>query len=150
MSDEIVERNKANWRRFQEDMIPNKKLELLDELMAPEMIVHRFGEPETWSREKFRAAYWEMTGQLDAWRTVDAINGEGDIIWARWTINFVHSVPVHGIEPTGRQLKTEEWGQIRFDDEGRVAEGWFMTSPNFIYQQLGIKVTLGPPVEQPA
>jgi len=148
MSDERVERNKANWRRFQLEMIAGKNLDLLDELMAPEMTVHRGPEPQTWTREKFREAYWQFTGRQEESRTIDAIGGEGDMIWARWTINFLHSSPLHGLEPTGMQLKSEEWGQIRFDEEGRVAEGWFIFNPMNIYEQAGAKVHIEQPAEQ--
>lgn len=149
--DDSVERNKANFVRFQQELIVGGNMDLLDELMAPTMTVHMDHgvsadtDGQEWTREQFRDAYNRMIGQRTGHRrTIDAIGGEGDTVWARWTIEYVHDREERDIPPTGNQLRYTEWGQMRYDDQNRLVEGWYASNPLTVYAQMGAKVTVEP------
>jgi len=154
MSDQ-VERNKANFKRFQQEVIVGGDFSLLPELMAPEMKVHRSAndsmvklegktipENRVWTHDQFIKGYQAAIGGAeDHRRTIEEIYGEGDVVCAKWTIERRHSDDRLGVA-SDQLIRSTEVGFIRFDDQGRMIEGWFMLDPLDIYEQAGAKVTI--------
>ena len=50
----------------------------------------------------------------------------------------VHSKPIMGVAPTGRQVQTKFWDMHRFNDQGLIAETWNITDGFAMVQQLGL------------
>ncbi|WP_262699545.1 MULTISPECIES: ester cyclase [Streptomyces] len=158
MSEESVVRNKRNFRRLQEEVIVGGDVSLVPELMAPHMRVLRGGDdsflllggrqvPEgrVITQEQFIQQYRATVGEPKVHRrTITAMHGEGDVVWARWTIEEQHDSGRYGVPPTGKVLTVEEVAMVRFDDEGRMVEGWFMRDPVEVLTQIGAKVTVEP------
>lgn len=156
---DAVARNIRNFVRFQQEVIVDGDFSVLPELVAPRMVVHRSGNqtlrtlsgepvPEGSSvidHERFRQAWRSaVAGHSHHARNVDEIHGTGDFVWARWTIEWTHTGTVHGLPATGRRVRVSETGLIRFDDAGRMAEGWFMSDPLELFAQLGLQVAVRP------
>lgn len=154
-----VELNKRNFVRFQQDVIVNGDFSALPEVFAPEVVVHRVANtslrwlegtplpdgPVVMSHETFSRAWRNaVDGRTDHLRVIDEIHGTADVVWARWTIEWTHDSTIHGIPPTGRRIRTTETGLFRFDERGRMVEGWFMADPLELFEQLGATVTVTP------
>jgi predicted ester cyclase len=91
--------------------------------------------------ERFISGWKRMTGLLsDQERTIEAIGGEGDTVWARWRISATHSGAYLGVPPTGKRLHYTEVGFLRFDDDGRISEGWFLCEEVNLARQLGLSL----------
>jgi hypothetical protein len=152
--DPVVERNKANFRRFQQEVIVGGDMSLLPELQAPVMRVLRAGN-DTMVRlrggevpaerhvthEQFARSYEAAVGGArDHRRTIDEIDGAGDVVWARWTIEMRHHDDRFGVAPTNALIRRSEVARIRFDDQGLMVEGWFMLDSLDVYEQIGARV----------
>lgn len=152
-----VERNIQHFRRFQQEVAVEGDFTDLDKLMAPEILVHRPANitilqlngvetsegPVIWNREDFKKN-WKtaMAGRVDHQRTVDEIYGVGDVIFARWSIEWTHAEPIHGVPPTGRRIRISEAGIMHYDAEGRMKEGWYIADQLELFLQLGAKVNI--------
>ncbi|MFI8793722.1 ester cyclase [Streptomyces sp. NPDC055105] len=149
---DVVERNKATFRRLQEEVIVKGRVELVEEIFAPDFTTLRAGTADLMisqnrppypqsgtAHERFISGRQRMTEALsDQERTIEAIGGEGDTVWARWRISAVHSGEYLGVPPTGKRLEYTEVGFLRFDADGRIAEGWFLCDEVNIARQLGL------------
>jgi predicted ester cyclase len=158
LSSEIVERNKRNFLRLQQEVIVGGDTSLVPELMAPQMRVLRGGDDafirlagrevpngRVITQEQFVQQYRQTVGKPAVHRrTIRAIHGEGDVVWARWVIEEEHDSGRYGVPPTGKVLTVEEVAMARFDDQGRMVEGWFMRDPVEVLSQIGAKVTVEP------
>ncbi|MFE4755030.1 ester cyclase [Streptomyces mirabilis] len=158
MSEQNVERNKRNFRRLQQEVIVGGDTSLVPELMGPQLRILRGGDdsflllggrkvPEgrVITREQFIEMYRATVGAPAVHRrTIKEMHGEDDLVWARWTIEEEHDSDRYGVPPTGRILTIDEVAMVRFDDQGRMIEGWFMRDPVEILDQIGARVTVDP------
>ena len=129
-----------------------------DELFAPSFLVHRGstdalvrmlgGEvgprPEAWDQETMRReAAIAYAGITDLEYELEEIYAADDIVWARRKTSFTHSGLMYGtIAATGRRATYDDVALMRFDDEGRMAEGWFFRDTFDILEQLGLELTV--------
>jgi predicted ester cyclase len=153
----VVERNKATFRRLQEEVIMKGRMELVEEIFAPDFTILRAGTAELMiagnlppypqvgtAYERFANGRNRMTAALSGQRrTIEAIGGEGDTVWARWRISAVHSGEYLGVAPTGKRLEYTEVGFLRFDADGRITEGWFLCDEVNLARQLGLSLRPG-------
>jgi hypothetical protein len=152
-----VERNIQHFKRFQQEVAVEGNFTDLHKLMAPQILVHRPAnitllqlngvevddKPVTWNRDDFKKN-WKtaMAGRVDHRRVVDEIYGIGDVVCARWSIEWTHAETIQGIPPSGRRIHISEAGIMHYDDEGRMKEGWFIADQLELFLQLGAKVTV--------
>ncbi|MFJ8025731.1 ester cyclase [Streptomyces sp. NPDC096311] len=162
MSEDNVERNKRNFRRFQQEVVVGGDMSVVPELIAPQMRLLRSGDDSfvrlgggevpqerVITPDQFIRRYGEVIGKPKIHRrTIEAIHGEGDVIWARWKIEEEHDSDRYGVSPTGKLLTIDEAAMVRFDSQGRMIEGWFMQDPIEVLNQIGAKVTVEPGSEQ--
>lgn len=158
MSDPTVERNKRNFRRFQEEIIVGGNMSLLPELVAPEMRIlrsmddslmrlHDIEVPKerVWTHEQFKKFYSaSLFKPLHHRRRILDIYGENDVVWARWAFEYDHNDERFFIPPTGKPVVQIEVGMIRFDADGRIVEGWFMSDLLETILDIGAKVSIEP------
>jgi predicted ester cyclase len=154
LTSDTVERNKATFRLLQTEVIAGGRLDLLRDVFAASFRAHRTGlgdlmrlagRPETPptgdAYEQFAAGYRAMTAVLaDQTRVIEELQGSGDAVWARWRIEATHAGPFLGIAPTGRRVSWTEVGFLRFDETGRIADGWFLADELNLALQLGMQV----------
>lgn len=157
MSD--VERNIANFTRFQQEVIVQGDFSHYDELVSPDAVTLRpanievqrmrgvevSDDPTPMVKERFKASWAHaMKGRDDQTREIVEAFGSGDRAFLRWTITWTSTYESDGLPPTGETLVQEEAAVIRFDDRGRLLEGWFISDHMALFRQMGARIILEP------
>lgn len=135
----MTEQNKALLRRFYEEVIGEGKLDLIDELIAPDFVEHeefpdmppgRDGVKQVFSMflEAFPDLHFHIKDML----------AEGDKVVARVTMHGTHKGPFMGIPPTGKEIFVQAIDILRFAD-GKAIEHWGVTDQMSMMEQLGVK-----------
>jgi hypothetical protein len=155
MSNDRVERNKATFRLQQERILSaggDLDLEVMKKVFAPDFVRHRSGTghiaqamggpqypPDLPIYERQRRGFAFMLGSFPHQeRIIHQVIGEGDWVAARWTIKTKWEGPLLGFPPTGQEVEFEEFAVIRFDEEGRMLEAWFILDELGMLQDLGL------------
>jgi len=155
---EQVERNKETFKRFQAEVIVKGDTTHLADYMAPGFITHRtgldgwyeaLGEPARTEPividdlVKFGHMLKGAFGSVENHqRRMDLVSGEGDLVWAVWTITGTINGSFHGVAADGKSIDFTEVAWIRFNDDGKMIEGWFCSDVGPLLAQLGASVSL--------
>jgi steroid delta-isomerase-like uncharacterized protein len=119
----------AVWNRGREDTV--------DQLMAPDALVHGLGEairgPAAFKR--FHAAYREAFPDVRI--DVEDLVAEGDKVAFRWSATATHRGASLGFAATNRNVRFEGMGIIRVQN-GKLVEGWNTFDQLGMLQQLGV------------
>ena len=134
----MTEANKAISRRVVEEIFNEGKLEVADELIAPEFVGYDPALPEPMrgpgglkqQAEGYRAA------SSDLKITIEDEIAAGDTVVTRWTARGTHDGELFGIAATGRQTTVTGITIDRIVD-GRIAEQWNNWDALGLLQQLG-------------
>jgi predicted ester cyclase len=140
-TDATIEANKLIGRLVLEQMWGNGRLELADELYAPDYVDHVGKGPEP-SEVKgvegikqavvaFRTAFPDLS------YTVEDEIAEGELVVARFSARGTHRGAFLGIEATGREV-TYTGIDINRVRNGRIVESWVQYDALALLQQLGI------------
>src|SRR6476660_7286182 len=155
MSSEQVERNKETLRLQQERVLAgggDLDIDVMKKVFAPTFVRHRSGmghiakaagivqyPPDMPVYERQRKGFGFMLGTFPHQeRILHQMVGEGDIVAARWTIKTKWEGPLLGFPPTGQAVDFDEFAVIRFDDQGRMLEAWFILDELGLLQDLGL------------
>jgi predicted ester cyclase len=132
--------NAAIGRRILTDVWGAGKLELVDEIVAPDYLDHTPRGPEPASVRgtagikeavrMFRAAF------PDLHYTVDFQIVQGDLVASRFTATGTHLGAFQGFPPTGRRVTYTGIDIARIVD-GQIAEGWVNYDALGLLEQLG-------------
>lgn len=119
-------------------------LDLLDEIYAPDVVVHDASAPEDIHGLEGLKAYYEGShaGFPDFQARFDEVLVAEDRIILRWTIEGTHTGTLRGISPTGRHVTFSGVAIERVED-GKIVEEWVYFNVLDLLQQLGF--TLTPP-----
>jgi steroid delta-isomerase-like uncharacterized protein len=133
-----VQENKALARRVFDEVWSQGKLDLADELLAPDFVGRPGGLGEPF---KGPEGAKEFIGRLreafpDITFTVEEMIAEGDLVATRWTSTGTHDGDFLGVEPTGRDAIFGGMTFLRFRD-GTVAEGWTQLDALGLLKQIG-------------
>lgn len=118
------------WDEGREDAI--------DELLAPDAVLHGLGEPGVDARgpagfkpffRKFQAAFSDISIQVQ--QTVS----EDDWVACRYTARLTHRGPELGVAPTGRRVEVTGMSISRFRG-GQLLEGWNNWDQLALMQQI--------------
>jgi predicted ester cyclase len=123
----VIEHNKATFRRLIEKVLNGGRLEVIDELYAPELAVaaRRWISP-------FRASFPDVRME------VVELLGEGDKVVGRFTCSATHLGAWLGHAPTGRRFeRVDEVSIFRLRD-GRIIQVWSLEDTLGRLQQLGL------------
>jgi steroid delta-isomerase-like uncharacterized protein len=98
------EENKAITRRFLEEIFAGGNLELVDELFAPNFVLHDPSVPQEVRGIEAMKQYITMyrTAYPDTHFTIEDQIAEGDRVVTRWTGQGTHQGELMGIPPTGK------------------------------------------------
>ena len=137
-----TEDNKALVRRFYEEVINQRNLDLVDELCTTTHVYHN--PPTTLhGREEFKQLLsLYITAFPDARLTVEDQIGEGDKVVTRYTFRGTHQADLMGIPPTGKQVTVTGMIITRIGN-GKSEEGWLNFDALGMLQQLGVIPTPG-------
>ena len=112
---------------------------VVDELLAPDGIIHRLDESGTEARgpEQFKPFLRRMLAAFPDMRvTVEDYIEQGDKIAARWSVRMTHHGEGLGILPTGRtvNLTGMSFGRV---SKGQLQEGWNNWDVHSMLEQIG-------------
>lgn len=134
-----AEEHKAITRRFLEEVFAGGNLELVDELFAPDFVLHDPSVPQEVRGPEgirqyvamYRAAY------PDTHFTIEDQIAEGEKIVTRWTGQGTHQGELMGIAPTGKQV-TVTGIEVDRIAGGKIEETWVSYDALGMMQQLGV------------
>ena len=134
-----TEDNKAAERRFYAEVWAKHNLDVVDELVAPDVVEHNplFPGQEP-GREGFRQTLETAFSAFpDAQSTIEDLIAEGDKVVVRWTGRGTHRGAFMGILPTNKQMTSAGIDIIRYKGGKRV-ETWRQWDALGVMQQLGV------------
>jgi steroid delta-isomerase-like uncharacterized protein len=130
--------NDAANRRLADEVWSQGNLDLCEELVAPDWVLHQPSAPDP-GRGPAGYRAWVAANRA-AFPDFRLVAEEqfclGDRVATRWTMRGTHLGALRGVAPTGRAL---EWTGItikRFAG-GKVAETWVCSDTLAVLQQLG-------------
>lgn len=140
----IIAQNKEVVRRYYEEAFNDRNMELLEELIADDVVNHNPLSDESLTPGEARGfegfkRHVELAyeGMSDASVTIEELFGEDDMVAVRFTFEGTHDGPFAGLEPTGRPVSMSNIGMFRIND-GKIAERWLESDNVAMLQQLGI------------
>ena len=137
-----LDQNKDLYLRLAGEVLTEKNLAVVDELIASDFTEHVGGQPKRVGVEGFKAARMRRNAAFPDWKvTVDDIIAEGDKVVARATGQGTHRGEYMGIPPTGKLVKVS-WIAIYRVADGKLAEHWQNIDELGLRQQLGAILTL--------
>lgn len=138
-----AEENKDVVRRYWEEVWNQKRLNMLEEFVAP---VHTIHLPGGQAHRPPSIPVWvdqAMISFPDVHFTLEDMIAEGDRVATRWSYLATHTGPFLGIPPTGRQVTDSGTTTVRIED-GKIAEMWVNQDSLGLLQQLGVVRRPGP------
>ena len=136
----MSEQNKALARRFFLEAFTQGRIELVDELVAPNAVFYNASVPGgkiigpegiRAVVQRYRTAFPKLQFAID-----DQI-AEGDKVVTRWTWTVTHEGPLMGIAPTGKTATLPGIDIDRYQN-GKVVEGWASYDMLDMLRQLGV------------
>jgi len=129
--------NKALARRFYDEVVNGGRLELIDELLAPDFVDHQPFPGVTPDRAGVREFFETVLPAFPDLRfDVEDLVAEGDKLAARVVVRATHRGEFLGIPPTGKEVSVSLVDLIRFED-GLAVERWGVTDTLALMEQLG-------------
>jgi steroid delta-isomerase-like uncharacterized protein len=130
---------KAVMKRFNDEVMTQGKLEVIDELVSEDFVEHAPTPPEfPEGREAvkafvqlFRSAFPDFTA------TTVAVVEEGDEAWMQSTLTGTHKGEFMGIPATNKKFEITAFDRVRFKD-GKAVEHWASQDDMGMMTQLGI------------
>jgi predicted ester cyclase len=134
------ETNKALARRWFEEVWNQRREATIDELLAPDTIIHGLappGQPPTPGPESFRAFWRQFSGAFpDLQFTVEDVIAECDLTCIRISFHGTHKGDHLGVNATGNPISGTGIVLTRWRD-GRIIEAWNE------FDALGIMLKIG-------
>lgn len=133
----VSEGNKAVMRRIYEEIFNEGKLELADELAAPDMVNHTApGAPR--GPEPVKKLVAMLRGAFPDHRIdIEEMIAEGDKVVMLNTYSGTHEGEFMGIAPSGKRFVQRQVHVMRFAD-GKAVEHWGLRDDLGQLQQLGV------------
>ena len=133
--------NKAVVQRFYQEVLNQRKLEVLDQIAAEDYVEHDPFPGQGNGRADLKARVASLHKAFNPLRfNVEDVIAEGDKVVVRWTNSGTDRGGFMGIPPTGR-----EFGIAGIDiyvvRDGRLAEHWHVVDMLGHMQQLGLLPT---------
>jgi steroid delta-isomerase-like uncharacterized protein len=130
--------NKALVRRWFEEVWNKGRASAIDELLAPDAVIHGLGPADLHGPagfKRFHTAYREAFPDLKV--QIEDIVAEGDIVAIRWSGTATHQGGGLGFAATNRPVRVRGMGFARAQN-GKLLEGWNNFDELGILAQLGI------------
>ena len=137
-----VEQNKAISRRIPLEVFGQGRLDLVDEIIAPNIIDHMTSPPGVpQGRDGIKAIASALrTGFPDIKYTIDHQIGDGDFVASYVTVSGTHKGDIFGMAATGKHATWAEAHFVRVVD-GKLAEHWGVSDQLGMLRQLGLAPT---------
>jgi steroid delta-isomerase-like uncharacterized protein len=132
-----AQENKAFYNRITEAIWNKGDLDAVDELFAPDVVIH--SAPAEWpsGTEGVKATVSMYRGALpDLKLTSNLVIAEGDKVANYWTLSGTHSGELMGVPGTGKRIETYGVSVVRFEG-GKIVEIFGASDQLGLMQQLG-------------
>jgi steroid delta-isomerase-like uncharacterized protein len=130
--------NKAVVRRYYDEVLNQRRVELLDELAVENYVEHDPFPGQGNGRADLKARVLLLLGAFNPLRfTIDDVIAEGDRVVVRWTNQGTQSGSFMGIPATGGDFSIAGV-DIHMLRDGRLAEHWHVVDMLSQLQQLGL------------
>lgn len=136
--------NRVIALRFVEEVFNQRNLDVLPEVLAPDVVAHLPGYEPLRGYEAVRQWVATYLSAFDTHLTVEDVVAEGDIVVLRFTLRATHKGEYLGVPATGRQVTSPEISFTRYG-EGKAREFWIMLDTLGVMQQLGMYPRGRPP-----
>ena len=132
-----AEENKTILRRFVEEVWNQRKFEVLDEICAPNLVLHDPTMPGLSQGPEGIKQYISpfFAAFPDVQVEIDDVFAEADRVALRCTIRGTHKGELMGIPPTGKQVTFTGQAIYRLAN-GKIAEDWIAADVFGLLQQL--------------
>lgn len=132
------DRNKEHMRRFYDEVVNGRNVDLIDELMHEDFVEHEHLEGRPQTREGVKQFFGDLHAAFpDLTFTVEQLLAEETLVAAHVRIRGTHTGgEIMGIAPSGRTIDFEAMDIIEF--QGGVATAhWGVSDAVTLMQQLG-------------
>jgi steroid delta-isomerase-like uncharacterized protein len=138
--------NKKLPERVFREILNEGRLEVVDEIVAPNFRLHSPTRPEPFEGpEGFKQFVKDLrSGFPDLKVTIEHTIGEGDYVSVRSRVEGTHLGTYRGIPPTGRKIAKSQLHMFHVADD-QIAETWQEIDGLGIMQQLGVFPSGTPP-----
>jgi steroid delta-isomerase-like uncharacterized protein len=133
--------NKAAVQRFYDQVINNRNLDVIPELVTADSVDHTWAGQGVEASKQFFGMLYQAFPDLHV--EVEAVIAEGDLVAVRATYSGTHQGPFVGIPPTGKSATVTSVDFFRMDG-GKQAEHWGGPDTMSLMQQLGVMQGSGP------
>ena len=133
-----AENNKEVIRRLIKDVYNDNYLDVVDELIAPDIFDHAAVPEYRHGISGFKHVMeWVRTFSSDVHYDIEDIIAEGEKVAVRMTQSGTHTGSVRGNPATGKRFSVDYVHWFRLAD-GKVAEMWAVRDDLSRLQQLGL------------
>lgn len=139
-----LQANKTIVRRYYEEAFNERNLNLLEELISPNVVNHNPVSDESLTPEEATGfdgfkQHVESAESVfpDGKVTIDRILAEDDYVFVQFTFEGTHEGTFAGIEPTGRNISMSNMALFRIED-GMITERWAEADNLVMLKQLGV------------
>jgi steroid delta-isomerase-like uncharacterized protein len=133
-----TEQNKTVVRRFFEQANDQARFDLLDEIVADDVVLHTPAPIGTPGRAGMRQLLGFFRAAFPVQHTeIHTLIAEGDLVVAHHTHYATHGGDFMGLPATGREVAVQGIEIYRVVD-GRIAEMWHHDDMLSLFQQLGM------------
>ena len=120
------EKNETLALRYHNDIFQKGKLEVADEILSPNFVLHNPVLPEelrkgTEGTKKYASTV--IAAVSDRKLVHDDIFAKGDKVLVRWTLSGTNTGPLFGNPPTGKPYVATGFDLFRISN-GKIAEMW--------------------------
>ena len=138
-----TEENKALALRWLDEVWNKGELSLIDELIAPDYVLHDPSRPGVTGRAGIKESIIMFRGAFpDLSFTVEDQVAETDKIVTRYSVQGTHLGSLMGIPATGKQGTITGIDIYRIND-GQIAEAWSNWDTLGLLQRMGVILPLG-------
>jgi steroid delta-isomerase-like uncharacterized protein len=134
---------KALARRFNDEIMNQGKLEVIDEIIADDLMEH--AAPPGWppGKEGVRAWVTMMRGAFPDLKveTVGVV-AEGDEVWMHSIMTGTHTGEFMGIPATGKSVSVAMMDRVKIRD-AKAVEHWAVSDDLGLMTQLGVVPEMG-------
>ena len=132
-----AETNKQVARRYYDDVLNGRNLDVLEELAVQDYQEHGTKMEQATGLAGLRERVMNLTTALDPRFTLEDIVAEGDRVAVRWTNSGTHVGDLPGIPATGKSFTISGTDFYRFQGD-KMAEHWDVVDQLALLQQLGL------------
>ena len=132
------EENLAAARRWYDEALNQRKLEVLDEILWPNAVHHAGLFPDAVGADAVKGSLAPLSAAFPDIRfTVDDVLADDDTVLVRWTGKGTHTgTPFLGVATSGKPVEWSGMNAFRFQC-GRIIEGWSEANGLALLRQVG-------------